>query len=66
MDRLRVHDLSKSREEIALERHLRFAALSDTGKFREWLVLMNVARKINKGKPLKAPMGKGYVFKKPC
>jgi hypothetical protein len=66
MDRLHIHDLSKSREEIALERSLRFAALDGTEKFRQWLTLMNVARKINGGKPLKAPQGKGYVFKKPA
>lgn len=64
MSRLRIHDLSKSREEIELERAREFAALDDTEKFRRWLVLMNAARKINGGKPLKTPQGKGHVFKK--
>ena len=64
MNRLRMHDLSKSREKLALERKLEFAALDDTGKFRQWLVLMNAARKFNGGKPLKEPQGKGYIFRK--
>jgi len=64
MDRLRFHDLSKTREEIELERALRFAALSGEEKMRRLLTLMNVARKFNGGKPLKEPQGKGFIIRK--
>ncbi len=64
MSRLRLHDLNKSREEIELERNLLFAALSGTEKLRRLLLLMNAARKLNGGKPLKEPQGKGFIIKK--
>ena len=61
---LRIHDLSKSREELELERMMAFAALSCEEKIRRTLVLMNVARKFNGGKPLKEPQGKGIIIRK--
>ena len=61
---LRIHDLSKTREALELERALRFAALPSEEKLRQMLLLMNAARKLNGGKPLKEPQRKGFYFEK--
>ena len=64
MNRLRLHDLSKSRADIELERMLAFAALPAEEQIRRTIILMNAIRTFNGGRPLKQPQGKGYIFYK--
>ncbi len=52
-------------EKQALERALAFNALSDTDKIKRLLTINALAVKLNGGKPLKQPQGKGIIIRKP-
>lgn len=47
-----------------LERKKRFVNLSTTEKLNELFALIDLSVKLNGGKPLKIPQGKGLVLKK--
>ena len=47
-----------------LERSKRFVSLSTTEKLNELFALIDLSVKLNGGKPLKVPQGKGLVLKK--
>lgn len=47
-----------------LERSKRFANLSTTEKLNELFALIDLSVKLNGGKPLKIPQGKGLVLRK--
>ena len=47
-----------------LERSKRFVNLSTTEKLNELFALIDLSVKLNGGKPLKTPQGKGLVLKK--
>ena len=47
-----------------LERSRRFVNLSTTEKLNELFALIDLSVKLNGGKPLKVPQGKGLVLKK--
>jgi hypothetical protein len=64
MGTLKLHDLSIPKEEIIKERENRFLNLSSAEKFHALLHLNKVAIKLNGGKPLKKPQGKGIVISK--
>jgi hypothetical protein len=47
-----------------LERAIRFMNLDTTSKLNELFALIDLSVKLNGGKPLKIPQGKGLVLKK--
>ena len=47
-----------------LERSKRFVSLSTTEKLNELFALIDLSVKLNGGKPLKIPQGKGLVLRK--
>ena len=47
-----------------LERSKRFVSLSTTDKLNELFALIDLSVKLNGGKPLKVPQGKGLVLRK--
>ena len=47
-----------------LERSRRFVSLSTTDKLNELFALIDLSVKLNGGKPLKVPQGKGLVLRK--
>ena len=47
-----------------LERSKRFVNLSTTEKLNELFALIDLSVKLNGGKPLKVPQGKGLIIKK--
>ena len=47
-----------------LERTKRFMSLDATSKMRELFALIDLSVKLNGGKPLKIPQGKGLVLRK--
>ena len=47
-----------------LERSKRFISLSTTEKLNELFALIDLSVKLNGGKPLKIPQGKGLVLRK--
>ena len=47
-----------------LERSRRFVNLSTTEKLNELFALIDLSVKLNGGKPLKVPQGKGLVLRK--
>ncbi len=47
-----------------LERAKRFMSLDVTSKIRELFALIDLSVKLNGGKPLKMPQGKGLVLRK--
>ena len=47
-----------------LERSKRFISLSTTDKLNELFALIDLSVKLNGGKPLKTPQGKGLVLRK--
>ena len=47
-----------------LERAMRFMNLDTTSKLNELFALIDLSVKLNDGKPLKTPQGKGLVLKK--
>ena len=47
-----------------LERSKRFVNLSTTEKLNELFALIDLSVKLNGGKPLKTPQGKGLVLRK--
>jgi hypothetical protein len=61
---LKIHDPSISRETIAKNREQRFLKLTSAEKFYALLNLINISVKLNKGKPLKHPQGKGIIISK--
>ncbi len=64
MGKLILHDTSKTREEIEDLRRAEFLKKTPTERFFALLHLNSVAVKLNGGKPLKYPQGKGIVIKK--
>jgi hypothetical protein len=62
---LKLHNPSVAREEIIKERDNRFLQLSPAQKFYALLSLNKTAVKLNGGKPLKQPQGKGIIISKP-
>jgi hypothetical protein len=65
MGSLKLHNLSIPREVIVKERDNRFLQLSPAEKFYALLNLNKTAVKLNGGKPLKRPQGKGIIISKP-
>ena len=65
MSRLNLYDPSMSRNEILVEREKRFMDRSVKDKLYQLLKLINLSVKMNGGKPLKTPEGKGIVISKP-
>ena len=51
-------------EQQDLERHLRFAQLPLSEKLNQLFALIDLTVKMNGGKPLKEPQGKGIVLRK--
>jgi hypothetical protein len=47
-----------------LERAMRFMNLDTTSKLNELFALIDLSVKLNGGKPLKTPQGKGLILKK--
>ena len=47
-----------------LERAMRFKNLYVTSKIKELFALIDLSVKLNRGKPLKTPQGKGLVLRK--
>ena len=47
-----------------LERSKRFVSLDATSKMNELFALIDLSVKLNGGKPLKMPQGKGLILKK--
>lgn len=65
MAKLTIHDPAKTREELELERKLAYARLPGEEKWRQLMELIALSIKLNGGKPLKEPQGKGIVIRKP-
>lgn len=65
MSKLKLYDASLPREQILKEREERFLSRSSKEKFYDLLHLIQVSVKLNGGKPLKQPQGKGIVINKP-
>ncbi len=63
MGRLIIRNNSDTSEQD-LERSERFVSLSTTEKLNELFALIDLSVKLNSGKPLKIPQGKGLVLKK--
>ncbi len=52
-------------EKQALERALHYASLPFEDKWKRLMSMIHLAVKLNGGKPLKSPQGKGIVIRKP-
>ena len=63
MGRLTIRDNQDTFQQD-LERGRRFVSLSTTEKLNELFALIDLSVKLNGGKPLKTPQGKGLVLKK--
>ncbi len=64
MGKLILHD-NPDPERLANERANRFYNLPFEEKLRELFALIDLAVKMNGGKPIKEPQGKGIVIRKP-
>jgi hypothetical protein len=64
MGKLKLYDTSLSRADILMEREERYLSSSVKEKFYQLLRLINLSVKMNGGKPLKLPQGKGLVISK--
>ena len=51
-------------EQLAHERHERYAALPLAEKLKELFALIDLTIKLNGGKPIKEPQGKGIIIRK--
>lgn len=65
MAKLIIHDPTKTREELELERKLAYARLPGEEKWRQLMEMIQLSIKLNGGKPLKELQGKGLVIRKP-
>ena len=63
MGRLVIRDNPDTSQQD-LERSRRFVSLSTTDKLNELFALIDLSVKLNGGKPLKTPQGKGLVLRK--
>jgi hypothetical protein len=64
MGKLILHD-NPDPERLERERAARFLALSAEDKLKELFALIDLAVKMNGGKPIKEPQGKGIIIRKP-
>jgi len=64
MGKLKLYDTSLSRADILMEREERYLSASVKDKFYQLLRLINLSVKMNGGRPLKVPQGKGLVISK--
>jgi hypothetical protein len=64
MNRVRIHDSSKTIADIELERALRYKNLPCDERLQELFDLINLTVTLNNGAPIKLPQGKGVVLKK--
>lgn len=64
MGKLILHD-NPDPERLRAERAARFAALPFSEKLKILFAQIDLAVKMNGGKPLKEPQGKGIVIRKP-
>jgi hypothetical protein len=62
---VKLHELSIPQRELVKMREDRFLNLSPPEKLYALLNLIHVAVKLNNGKPLKSPQGKGIIIQKP-
>ena len=65
MGSLKIHDINTPYQSIAAERELGFYNLTSEEKFYALLKLNKIAVKLNGGRPLKTPQGKGIIIRKP-
>lgn len=66
MSRLKIYDTSLSREEIERIRAQTYLQRSPKEKLDTLFNLIAVSRKLNGGKPLKQPQGKGIIITRPA
>jgi hypothetical protein len=63
MGKLILRDITDTQSQD-LERAKRFMNLDTTSKLNELFALIDLSVKLNGGKPLKTPQGKGLILKK--
>lgn len=64
MGKLRLYSTDIPPEALAQERAMLYQSYSPERKFKELLALIETARILNNGKPLKKPQGKGVIITK--
>ena len=65
MGSLKLYGINTPYQSIAAERQQLFYNLSSEEKFYALLKLNKIAVKLNGGRPLKTPQGKGIIIRKP-
>lgn len=65
MGHLKLYDLNASRESIVAEREETYLNCSSEKKILALLRLNHISVQMNGGNPLKIPLGKGIVIRKP-
>jgi len=62
MGKLKIYDTSIPRSQIVAEREAEYLSQSPANKLKRLFTLIRLSVKMNGGKPLKEPQGKGLVI----